>query len=485
MNTKMQHGTHRNVELEFSPQQMKAVDFADTNEFMMLSSGGIRSGKSFSSLFGFYKYTRDPARMKGGMRIRQMIKDEGADPDNDDLPGYLNMIVVPSIALMYNSIMTEFQRFAGADGLSVNYSVSRSLLLIGKRDGREWTDGTAYLVVAGQDIDTHYRFMGQTIHSIYIDEATLLHENTFKQALGRCSYYDSKVFAATNPGQPRHYIKEDYIDKDLIDRFETFTLDDNPWLHEEVKERNRRLYVPGSLDHQRYIEGKWVLAEGSVYRSYITVDDQDLEGINDRIEKLWVSHDHGLSRDPAVFLFIGEVKPTYMLHHHMIEGSPLVETKYIILSELSFLQKEVNEPLTDDYILDRLIAHIVKDMPHHYGNSVHFVNDHAAVATNYRHLFNKCRGEIGRKLRKPFLSSVATNQVLRGITNANGLLTSGLVAIHENADGLLKEMGGYVWSDVETKEEHPEDGDDHYCDAMRYGLMKFSNSPGGKLRYRK
>ncbi|MDD1759109.1 MAG: hypothetical protein LUQ44_00730, partial [Methanothrix sp.] len=86
----------------------------------------------------------------------------------------------------------------------------------------------------------------------------------------------STLLATTNPDQPMHYIKTDYIDraKEISIRLWHFVLDDNPGLTDEYKADLVRENPPGTVYYLRFILGLWVAAEGRVF-SFFTTDPKD------------------------------------------------------------------------------------------------------------------------------------------------------------------------------------------------------------------
>ena len=61
------------------------------------------------------------------------------------------------------------------------------------------------------------------------------------QATGRCSVAGSKYWFNCNPAGPNHWFKVNWIDKQEEKKiiYLHFTMDDNPSLTEEIKERYR------------------------------------------------------------------------------------------------------------------------------------------------------------------------------------------------------------------------------------------------------
>jgi PBSX family phage terminase large subunit len=113
------------------------------------------------------------------------------------------------------------------------------------------------------------RIQGKTVFGWLADEVTQHPYNFVKMAQSRCRG-EGKIwpkFWTCNPDQPEHYIKTEYVDNTELDvKSWHFTLDDNPVLTEEYKDELKSSY--SGVFYDRYILGKWVLAEGMVYDEY-------------------------------------------------------------------------------------------------------------------------------------------------------------------------------------------------------------------------
>src|SRR5205085_1808887 len=66
-------------------------------------------------------------------------------------------------------------------------------------------------VITANDAKAEGRLRGLTCSGIYVDEATLVPEEFFTQALARLSVPGSMMFATTNPGAPSHWLRKKYL----------------------------------------------------------------------------------------------------------------------------------------------------------------------------------------------------------------------------------------------------------------------------------
>jgi PBSX family phage terminase large subunit len=125
--------------------------------------------------------------------------------------------------------------------------------------------GRKIYVVSANDARSEGKIRGSTFVGAYIDEATLLPETFFKMLLSRLSLPGAKLFATTNPDSPYHWLRRDFLDRaaDLDLLTWEFKIEDNPSLSGEFVKQIKQEY--SGLWYQRFIEGKWVQAEGAVY----------------------------------------------------------------------------------------------------------------------------------------------------------------------------------------------------------------------------
>ena len=81
------------------------------------------------------------------------------------------------------------------------------------------------------------RARGFTAYGAYINEASLANETVFKEIISRCSGEGARIIFDTNPDNPNHWLKRDYIDsKDPMIIDFRFTLDDNTFLSKRYVE---------------------------------------------------------------------------------------------------------------------------------------------------------------------------------------------------------------------------------------------------------
>lgn len=127
----------------------------------------------------------------------------------------------------------------------------------------------------GANSDAWKKARGFTAAGAFLNEGTALHDTFVKEVISRCSYNGARIFIDTNPENPNHSIKRDYIDKDgqLLDsgkvniRAFNFTLFDNTALNTEYVDSIIKS-TPSGMFTDRDIYGRWVTAEGIVYQDF-------------------------------------------------------------------------------------------------------------------------------------------------------------------------------------------------------------------------
>lgn len=135
--------------------------------------------------------------------------------------------------------------------------------------------GNKVYVFDGQNSDAWKKARGFTSAGAFLNEGTALHNMFIKEVFSRCSYKGARILIDTNPENPMHPVKKDYIDKSgqrlsngrlNIKAFQ-FTLFDNTFLDEEYIE-SIIASTPTGMFTDRDIYGKWVSAEGVVYKDF-------------------------------------------------------------------------------------------------------------------------------------------------------------------------------------------------------------------------
>lgn len=302
-------------------------------------------------------------------------------------------------------------------------------------------------VIGCSDERAEQKIRGTTFAGAYVDEISLIPESAFNMLLSRMRVPNAKTFGTTNPDSPYHWFKKNFIDSNPDVKSFQFLMDDNPFLTKDYKEFIRRQYK--GLWYQRFIEGKWVQAEGAVYDFFdekMHVIDFPLSTATSYI----VGVDYGTT-NPCSFVLIGINKNKY--------PNIWVEDEFYFNSRVTQRQKTDGEYASDliEFIQGRPVTNIYID----------------PSAASFRAELVKC-GVANLQ--------DAENEVIDGIRFVSKLLCQGTFKICRKCKNLIQEFQSYVWDDNSIKrgEDKPKKENDHALDALRYALFShfFLNEQG-------
>ena len=291
-----------------------------------------------------------------------------------------------------------------------------------------------FYLFGGKDEASQDLIQGLTLAGVFFDEVALMPESFVNQATARCSVDGSKWFFNCNPGAPTHWFKKNWLDRADDKRllYLHFTMDDNPSLSDEIKERYRSQYT--GIFYKRYIDGLWVAADGLIYDGFseerhVTTELPEMANVH------YVSVDYGTQN------------ATDFLHWQLGK-----DNKWYIVKEYCYSGRDEKVQKTDaEYVEDML------EFTQGYSPRAVIVDPSAAS-------FIAALREKGLPVIK------AKNDVLDGIRYTATCFSQERFKIHSSCENLITELHGYVWDDkaAEMGVEKPMKVQDHGCDAMRY-----------------
>lgn len=329
-----------------------------------------------------------------------------------------------------------------------------------------YTSGAPTAIVLGQEVhvlgandrQAEEKLRGLTGKSGYADEITVLPAPMFRQANGRLSVDGAALFGTTNPDNPSHWLKADYLDKprtqgmwtpgeDEVDVLDLatwhFELDDNPFVSAKYK-RDRKAEYTG-LWFRRMILGEWVQAEGAIYDSF----DPDVHVVDELPE---------LDRVLAVGLDYGTTNPFAALLLCITRDGRIAVTR-----EYRHDSKRARRQLTDAEYSVALREWLDEGRTLHGGQSPRWLAVDPSAASFQEQLHRDgVRGVTD-----------ADNSVADGIRLVSSLLAAGRLVIHSSCKGLIGEFPGYAWDDKAAArgEDKPIKVADHSLDALRYAVL--------------
>lgn len=282
---------------------------------------------------------------------------------------------------------------------------------------------------------------GMTSYGAYVNEASLAVHDVFQEILARCSMDQARVIADTNPDNPEHWLKTDYIDnhdpKARIKSFH-FTIDDNTTLSPDYVEAFKAA-TPSGMFTERDILGLWVTGQGVVYPDF----DKSKMVVNavPDLPHYAVGVDFGFAEGhPAAIVVFGydDQNNNYLVQ--AFEGSGL------------FI----------DQIIERL-----KRIQKQYGHNINVWCDSA-------------RPEYVSQLQRAGIHAQnARKTVMPGVEYVAELMKTGKFFVKQSASkDFLNEVYQYVWNE---KTGEPRKDHDHMMDAVRYCLYNQHNRTGAKI----
>lgn len=284
-------------------------------------------------------------------------------------------------------------------------------------------------------------FQGKTFSLVYCDEMTLYPESIIDMIDTRLSNPHSMGFASMNPSGPTHKLKQwiDFSAAGDPNYYELqFTLDDNPYLDQNYKDRIRNSL--SGLFYKRNYLGLWCQAEGAVFdffdRSIHVVDYAPRAA-----EYFIAAIDYGtVNAFSCIVMGVSTGKYTQ-------SGKCFwVEAEYYWDSKKKGRQK-TNTEYADD------VAAFLEP----YGPKNLYVDPSAA--------------SFKLELRKRgLLPSDANNDVTMGIANMTSEMQKGNLLVLDKCPNLIREIEGYVWDPrlAERGIDAPLKKNDHAVDCLRY-----------------
>ena len=387
----------------FSPKQLRVLTWwQDPRWEAVICDGAVRSGKTFAMGVGFFLWAQ--ARFDG----RQF-----------GLCG-------KTIASVRRNLLAELTPYLRRLGMDVRERRGEHALTVRFR-GHE----NRFLLFGGRDESSAALIQGSTLAGVLLDEAALMPRSFVEQACARCSVSGSKVWLSCNPEGPGHWFYREWVEKAEEKRicYLHFTMEDNPALSPETREKYRRLFR-GNF-YQRFVLGEWCAPEGLVYPFF---DGKGMPEAPADCQEWRVSCDYG-TVNPASFGLWGRK-----------DGVWYRTAEYYFDSKTEGRQKTDGE-YTEDLLRlagGRELAEVVVDP-----SAASFI-------------------EVLR--RRGFRVVRADNDVADGIRVTADLLREGRIVLCRGCRDCLREIGQYCW-EQRGERDAPRKKDDHAMDDLRYFAM--------------
>jgi PBSX family phage terminase large subunit len=312
--------------------------------------------------------------------------------------------------------------------------------------------GEKVYCIGADNIRQVAKIRGSEIAYCAIDEATDINPDVFEMLKSRLSLPYSCCDITTNPQNPMHWFKEFLDSKEQgVDIYlQEYTIYDNPFLPTEYVHALEAEYA-GGVWFDRYILGKWTLAEGLVYPNYqkaIYTDEDTFEDPSDYC----LSIDYGTSNPFAVMLWekCGHVWRCPKVLYYSGRDSGVQKTDNEYLDMLTDFVRPIMDQREED-----VRASIKEGYPKPFDKMEVIIDPSAASF-------------IALLRQSPwFRVRTANNDVINGIRDTFSAIELGLIKVHESCTAWSKECEGYRW-DSDCGEDRPVKENDHLMDAERY-----------------
>lgn len=372
--------------------------------------GATRSGKTYLDYYVI------------PLRIRERMGLEG-----------LNFILGNTQGTIKRNVIEPMQTIWGEEAIS-NIRADNSVLIFGEK---------AYCIGA-DNIKSADRIRGSSIKYCYGDEITTWSPSVFEMLKSRLDKPYSLFDGTTNPQGPNHWLKK-FLDGDADIFQQHYSIDDNPFLDERVKEEMKKEHT--GVYYDRFILGNWVLAEGLIFPNFADAFaslPKDEEGEYKAGDKLMVSCDYG-TQNPFVAIVWKRVEGVwyaYKRYYYNGRGNGVQKTDEDYCNDLhEFLQPEIEA---------------CKES----GRSLKFIVDPSA--SSFITLMNR---QSWCKVIK------ADNAVADGLRNTATAIQMGVIKVFPEFKEWKEEAEGYIWEVDKAGnvyDDRPVKQNDHCMDATRY-----------------
>ena len=333
---------------------------------------------------------------------------------------------------------------AGKDGLSVILGVTKSTIernvlepmrnlygdkLVGaiSSDNTAWIFGEKCYCLGAEKVSQVSKIRGASIKYCYGDEVADWSEKVFALLKSRLDKEYSCFDGTYNPQYPNHWLKR-FLDSDADIFSQEYTIDDNPFLPPAFVENLKKEYA-GTVFYDRYILGKWTLAEGLIYPMFndsCIVDELPETG------EYYISCDYGTLNPFSAGL--------WCVNHG----------RAVRVAEYYYSGRDKQYQLTDEEYYAE-VEKLAGDK-----NIRHIIVDPSAAS------FIACIKKHGR-----FSVRKAKNDVMYGIRLTSAMLRAGAIKIGSDCGDAIREFGLYRW-DEDSTDDKPIKENDHAMDDIRY-----------------
>ena len=391
----------------YTPKQIEILKRVKEKDFFILGlHGAKRTGKTVINNDIFLRELRRVRKIANALKIKE--------------PMYI-LAGVSSKTIQNNVLQELYNRYE----LEIKFDKHNSFTLFGVKVVQAFT-GT----IAGLG-----GIRGMTAFGAYINEASLANETVFKEIISRCSGDGARIVFDTNPDNPEHWLKKEYIDSESENIISYhFELDDNTFLSERYI-KNIKESTPSGMFYDRDIKGLWVTGEGVVY--------SDFDG-----NKHFISDISGIEFET----YIAGVDWGYSHYGSIVVFGIDKDNKWYLIEEHAMQFKEIDYWVT-----------VALGIKARYGN-INFYCDSA-------------RPEHVERFRREKIRAInADKSVLSGIEEVARLIKlNRFFVLSSKVKQFKKEIYNYIWDE---RTGDPVKENDDVMDSIRYAVYSHMRLKG-------
>lgn len=337
-----------------------------------------------------------------------------------------------TIASLRRNVITPLLPVLNDLGFKCDFKISRNHIEISKGNSVN-----RFYLFGGRDESSASLIQGMTLGGVMLDEAALMPRSFVEQALARCSLDKAKYFFNCNPEHPYHWFYLNWIkryrEKNVL--YVHFTMEDNPSLSEAVKQRYKSLY--SGAFYERFVEGKWVAADGLVYPMFD--HSRHIKKYDGYVSEYYLSCDYGTVNPFSLGLWGKGDDGWYRLDEYYHSG----RDKGIQLTDEEYYQALAKLAAGKDIkalIIDPSAASFIQTVKRH---------------GKYRVI-------------------KADNDVISGINRVCQALKNDEIFFSPCCADTIREFSVYCW-DNGIKKDAPKKENDHAMDDIRYFVSTVLN----------
>ena len=402
-----------NETFRFSPKQRQVLTWWRTGRWQaLICDGAVRSGKTFCMGLSFFLWAQH------------------------DFNGRQFALCGKTVGALRRNLLTELVPCLRRIGMEVRENRSANTLTVVYAGHRN-----QFLLFGGKDASSAALIQGSTLAGLLLDETALMPRAFVEQAVARCSVRGSRLWFNCNPEGPEHWFYKEWIEK-AESRGALrlhFTMEDNPGLPPEIRQRYERLYT--GVFYRRFVLGEWAAAQGLVYDFFDP--DKDAAEVPDGPFSAWrVSVDYGTVNPLSMGLW-GEKNGVWyrveeVYYDSRREGRQKTDAEYAEMLEQLAAGRDIQR-----VIVDPSAASFIETLR-----------------------------------RKGWQVMKADNDVADGIRVTADLLRQRRIVLCRPCRDCLREMALYCW-DERSGRDAPRKEHDHAMDEMRYFAMALAGERSG------